>query len=292
MLKSHSSKRVAVATVLFAVATPATAAQADFLVVLDPGHGGNDHGTLHEAAGKRLAEKDVTLALAQEASLQLRALGMKVQLTRKDDVDLPLPERTALANRLKADVFVSIHMNGAPGKQDTQAHGIETYILNNTSDESSKRIAHLENSILGGSQTAGGNGGAGESLDVALILKDLRLDANLSESKRLACNVQTELSRTSAQELAALGGKTLAATSYQIQSRGVKQALFHVLLGADMPGILIEAGFLDHPRDREFVLAPAGRIALGRAIARAVDRFRRAKGTPQAQHDIAECRVR
>ncbi len=291
MLKSPFSKtspRIA----LLLWSAFAGVAHADFLVVLDPGHGGNDHGTLHESGGRRLAEKDVTLALAQEAALQLRVMGFKVQLTRKDDSNLALPDRTALANRLKADIFVSIHMNGAPGKHVTQAHGVETYILNNTSDESSKRIARLENSILGGSQTAGVEGNRGESLDVALILKDLTLDANLSESKRLACNVQTELSKTTAQALAALGGKTLAATSYQIQSRGVKQALFHVLLGADMPGILIEAGFLDHPRDREFVLAPAGRIALGRAIARAVDRFRRAKGSPQAQRDITECRVR
>ncbi len=263
-----------------------------FLVVIDPGHGGNDHGTLYESGGKRWAEKDVTLALAQETALQLRSMGMKVQLTRKDDSDLPLPERTRIANRLKADIFISIHMNGAPGLKDSSAHGVETYILNNTSDESSKRIARLENSILTPPAAGPVAQGAESGLDVALILKDLRLDSNLSESKRLACNVQTGLAKATTRSITIPDGKTLEPATYTAQSRGVKQALFHVLLGADMPGILVEAGFLDHPRDRSFVVAPSGRIAIGRAIAQAAQRFRKLKGTAEAKKDIAQCRIR
>ena len=280
---------LAISSLLFLLSHPARA----FLVALDPGHGGHDHGTLFESGGRRFAEKDITLALAQEAALQLRSQGIDVRMTRKEDIDLGLPVRTALANQLKADVFVSIHMNSAPGKKDTQAHGIETYILNNTSDESSKRLAHLENAVLGGSEKAGVAPAAqAEGLDVALILKDLRLDANLSESKRLACYLQTEVARATSRTLSIPGGRQLLPVSYESQSRGVKQALFHVLLGADMPGILVEAGFLDHPRDRDFVLAPAGRIAIGRAVADAVERFRKLKGTEQARQDTAGCRVR
>jgi len=279
----------ALLTIGFLTLSPAQA----FLVALDPGHGGNDHGTLFESGGRRYAEKDITLALAQEVALQLRSQGLDVRLTRKEDIDLGLPARTVLANQLKADVFVSIHMNGAPGQKDTQAHGVETYILNNTSDDSSKRLARLENAVLGGSEKPGtGPAAQAEGLDVALILKDLRLDANLSESKRLACYVQTELARATSRMLLIPGGRQLQPIDYESQSRGVKQALFHVLLGADMPGILIEAGFLDHPRDRDFVLAPAGRISMGRAIAQAVERFRKLKGTEQARNDTAACRVR
>jgi N-acetylmuramoyl-L-alanine amidase len=264
-----------------------------FSVTLDPGHGGADHGTLFEHSGIRIAEKDVTLAIAHEAALQLRSLGIQAELTRKGDQDIPLAERTRMANRQKSQLFISIHMNSAPGHADTGAHGVETYILNNTSDESSKRIARLENSILTPKQPEEeSKPGDPNGLDIALILKDITLDANLGESKRLACYVQTEIARATAQSVPTPRGTPLPATSYGHQSRGVKQALFHVLLGADMPGILIEAGFLDHARDREFVLSPSGRIAIGRAIARAALKFKNLRGTAAAQKDTAQCPVR
>jgi N-acetylmuramoyl-L-alanine amidase len=266
---------------------------ASTLVVLDPGHGGPDHGAIYETGGIQISEKDITLALAQETALQLRSLGMRAELTRSSDQEISLAERTRFANRAKAQLFISIHMNSSPGKSSTGAHGVETFILNNTSDETSRRIARLENSILTPQPTLAGSAESDSpELDVALILKDITLGANLGESKRIACYVQTELARATSQAVPTPQGLALAATSYGHQSRGVKQALFHVLLGADMPGILIEAGFLDHARDRQFVMAPAGRIAIGRAIARAALKFKNLRGTAAAQKDIASCPVK
>jgi N-acetylmuramoyl-L-alanine amidase len=250
-----------------------------FTVVLDPGHGGTDFGTIHDDGKLHLAEKEVTLALAHETSSELRAAGVKVHLTRTEDRVVDLPSRTALANRLKADVFVSLHLNSTTTPMVNDAEGIETYILNNTNDGSSRRLARLENGVLGGHEKETEN----EPLDVALILKDMRLDANLPESKRLACTIQTELVRTASR---------LQKVSYASKSRGVKQALFHVLLGADMPSVLVEVGFLSNARDRALVLRPETRKSLGKALAQALLRFHQHRGTPAARRTLSTCQVR
>jgi N-acetylmuramoyl-L-alanine amidase len=252
----------------------AWAAKRPFKVVIDPGHGGNDHGTTQLIGNVEVMEKQLTLALAQETARILRAKGVVTILTRTDDQDVALGARTALANRLKADVFLSIHMNSTDTPMVVGAEGIETYILNNTSDATSKRLAHLENSVLSPEERAAAE--SPEQLDVALILRDLRLDANLSESKRLACIVQDHL---------------IGTAKAKTRNRGVRQALFHVLLGAEMPSILVETGFLSNPRDRETMQSPKGRHALGAALARAIMSFRDTRGTGQAQLTLSRCKV-
>ncbi len=261
---------------LLASAPWGQAAPRPFRVVLDPGHGGADLGATAEQDGKLLAEKDLTLALALEAKKQLQLRGIQVSLTRSRDAEVPLSERTALANRQKADLFISIHMNSTPsGQRNPSPRGVETFILNNTSSESSLRLAYLENSSnrpnLPEVKTQA------DSADVALILKDLTLDANLSESKRLACAIQDTLVRVT-------GAKGP-------RDRGVKQALFHVLLGADMPSALLEAGFMSSPEDRTQVLQPLTRMKQAIAIAQAVDQFRKDSGTRQARQSLSQCRV-
>lgn len=251
----------------------APAGRKAFHVVIDPGHGGVDQGTIYEDERIRITEKEVTLALAQEAAREIRARGIQVTLTRERDEDVSLGRRTALANKLKADVFVSIHMNSTAGREATElrtAQGIETYILNNTTDATSRRLAKLENTVLG--QEA--KSGTQEQVDVALILRDLTLDANLAESKRLACSVQSAL----------VAGGSRA-------NRGIKQALFHVLLGAEMPSVLLEAGFLTHAKDRAWVLSTAGKRSIGASIAKAMDQFRKLKGTRQALSELSRCKV-
>jgi N-acetylmuramoyl-L-alanine amidase len=245
-----------------------------FRVVIDPGHGGNDHGTIHASGGGRVAEKDVTLTLARRVAAELRSLGMSVYLTRDADEEIDLGARTKLANRLRADAFLSIHMNSAHGGRGAGAEGIETFILNTASDASSRRLAHLENSVLGSAYDTS----TPEATDVALILKDLRLDANLGESKKLACSVQNDL-------VAATGARR------RHRDRGVKQALFHVLLGADMPSVLVEAGFLSSARDRANVLSARGQKVMSRALASAVERFRRSREQPALAHALARCKV-
>lgn len=257
------------------MATPGFGAQGrprPFKVVIDPGHGGGDQGAFQDVEGERISEKDLTLLLAEETAKHLKTHGITAILTRSKDESVPLGERTALANRLKADVFISIHMNSTETPMVSDAEGIESFILNNTSDATSRNLARLENTVLSAEEKA-----AAESPDVALILRDLKLDANLSESKRLACTVQTHL---------ITAGKAL-----HVKNRGVKQALFHVLLGAEMPSILVEAGFVSNPHDRQMVLDPKSRRVLGSAIARALVRFRDLRKTPQARLTLSRCKV-
>lgn len=247
-------------------------------VVIDPGHGGADFGTIFKKPPIQLSEKDVTLVLARETARQLRERGYRVTLTRETDKDMPLPDRTALANKLGADLFISIHMNSASDPAAGDAQGIETYFLNNATDESSRRLARLENAVL--RQEPGSKLNKAEQDDVALILKDLRLDANLDSSKLLACLIQERIVSAAAEK-----------TSIVPRNRGVRQALFYVLLGADMPSVLVEAGFLSNARDRAAVLTPAGQRAIGLALSDAIEEFRRSRGTPRAFAGLSRCKV-
>ncbi|MGZ3696945.1 MAG: N-acetylmuramoyl-L-alanine amidase family protein [Bdellovibrionota bacterium] len=240
-----------------------------FRVVIDPGHGGADLGTVYSDGRTRVAEKDLTLALAHQVARDLKAKGVQVILTRTGDRELPLASRTSLANRLGADVFLSIHMNSTQEHGNADAEGIETYILNSTTDASSRRLAHIENSVISRTRPR-----SAEQADIALILKDLRLDANLPESKRLACLVQKNLVNTRG-----------------VKSRGVKQALFHVLLGADMPSVLVEAGFLSSTQDRSWALSAQGQKKMGQSIARSIELFRKTKNTRFANLTLSSCKV-
>jgi len=236
-------------------------------VVIDPGHGGIDEGTVFENKKNRVTEKALTLLLARQVAQELKAKKISVTLTRNDDREVPLGERTALANRMGADLFLSIHINSAK----TDAQGIETFILNNTTDESSRRLAQLENTVLASDDLSQ------ENVDLALILRDLKLDANLSESKRLACTIQNHLVAR------------ISKGTHPLKNRGIKQALFHVLLGAEMPSALVEAGFLSHSNDRSFMISTMGQKAIGTAIASAIDQFRRQKGSPKNQNLFKIC---
>ncbi len=265
-----------------ASAAPAKTPKKSFVVVLDPGHGGTDFGAIHKEGAKRTSEKDLALLLAQETARQLRTKGLLVTLTRTKDEDMTLTNRTAMANKLGADVFVSIHLNATPIRHESEASGIETYILNNATDATSKRLAYLENSenpVLAKTNPADENDSAPKGTDVALILKDLRLDANLPESKRLACSIQGRLVHI------------VSARDQGAKDRGVRQALFYVLLGADMPSVLVEAGFMGNPRDRQRVLSVSGRKSIALSIATAIEEFRTTRGTPFASSLLSRCKV-
>jgi N-acetylmuramoyl-L-alanine amidase len=240
------------------------AAAKPFTVVIDPGHGGTDQGATYSVGGLEYKEKDLTLLLSKQIARQLNAQRISAQLTRNDDKDVPLQDRTAMANRLKADLFLSVHLNSTiDANPSAHGHGVETYFLSTSTNDSSKRLADLENSVLKGSianpyQQEG---------SVGLILKDLILQGNLSGSKRLANLIQT---------------KVVNATSTPInraqRNRGVKQALFYVLLGADMPSILLEAGFLQNPTDRNWVATLPGRQKMGKAVVDAILEFKKTNG--------------
>lgn len=190
------------------------------MVVIDPGHGGEEDGAIGVDGVK---EKDVVLEIALMLEELLRdRLRADTILTRRNDADISLEERTALANSNNADLFVSIHANASVYKT---AKGIETYYLDNTNDRSSLKLAERENASL---KKLGSD-------DLSFILSDLIQNAKLDESITLAHYVQSSLHAT------------LARYYKGVKDLGVKKAPFYVLVGAHMPCVLTEVSFIDHP---------------------------------------------
>jgi N-acetylmuramoyl-L-alanine amidase len=224
--------------------------RAGTVVVLDPGHGGDDQGAKGPSGE---LEKDITLAVARATSTALQAAGVVARLTREGNESLALVDRTAAANRLQAAVFVSIHANASPAKG---ARGTETYFMSaDASDPLAAQAAEREN--------------AGSSHDnVQLILWDLAHVANLNSSARLARAIQDRLN--------ALQG---------IKDRGVRQAPFVVLTGATMPAALVEVGFLSNPEEAQRLTSRDGQEQVASALAGAIVDFLRnapATSTPTA----------
>ena len=261
------------------LANAAWAIPRPFLVVLDPGHGGNDTGATVHSGATTLSEKQVTLELAKQVGAELMRRGVRVALTRNTDRDIPLSERTAIANKLGASVFISLHLNSSEAGPEGPAEGVETYILNNSTDNSSKRLADLENAVLQGSTANSLSPASAGAGDVALIVKDLMLDGNLGESQRLACAVQNQIVNVT------------STPSTRYRNRGVKQALFYVLLGADMPSVLVEAGFLNNPRDRSIVTSAFAQRRISQAITSAILEFKAGYGRVGNFTALGRCKV-
>ena len=213
-------------------------------IVLDPGHGGAETGAI---GSQGTTEKDLNLLIARSLKRTLeRRLPVSVVLTRDSDVELPLESRPAIANQNKADLFISLHFNASFGKR---AHGAETYFLSReASDQLAALAAETEN------QYGASNG---PEADLKLILWDLAQSYHLSSSQRFATLVQEELNL-------ALG----------LRDRGVKQAPFKVLMGAEMPAVLVELGFLSNPEEETKLQSPAYHNELVNALVRAVVRFK------------------
>ena len=209
-------------------------------IVIDPGHGGSNTGAQGPAG---TLEKELTLQLARAFSAQLqRRLPVRVVLTRNEDAELPLDTRVAVANQQKADLFISLHLNSSPGQG---VQGAETYFLSMVaSDDRAAQSAQAEN--------------AGDPLiDLQLILWDLAQSHHMTESQRLAGLIQEELNE-----------------ALELRNRGVKQAPFRVLMGAAMPAVLVELGFLTNPREEERLNDPLYRARLADALVDAVSRYR------------------
>jgi N-acetylmuramoyl-L-alanine amidase len=223
-----------------------TAPRAIRRIVVDAGHGGQDPG----AIGRRgLQEKDVTLDMARRLAAELKRDGFEVVLTRGDDRFVSLGGRTQLANGAHGDLFVSLHANANPRRNRT---GIETYVLNMTDDRYAVRLAAREN----GADAADEGGG-----DVRRILTDLNAKASAGSSRRLAEAIQRQLCAA------------VRTRFGDARDLGVKSALFHVLLGARMPAVLVETGFISNPAEEKRLATPEYRAEVARAVARAVHDF-------------------
>ncbi len=229
----------------------AASREAPFLVVLDPGHGGDQDGAL---APDGTREKDLTLAIAQRVGAALRKRGVRVVLTRTGDLSVPLANRAAIANAIKADVFLSIHLNSMPtAEQRRHTSGIETYFLSaDATDAHATAVAARENA-----DRLAGEDELDPSDPVAAILSDLADADSLAGSSRLAYDVHERL-------VATLGA----------EDRKVKQAPFYVLAGARMPAALLELGFISHPADAARLVTRAYQERIAEAVAEAVQAYR------------------
>jgi N-acetylmuramoyl-L-alanine amidase len=211
-------------------------------VVIDAGHGGNDAGT-HGPSG--LLEKDVVLdvALKLGALLQER-LGSEVVYTRSDDTYIPLEERTRIANERKADLFLSIHANSSPYRM---VGGVETYYLNFTTSKAALDLAAKENAS---SQSS--------IFDLKDVLAKIAMKDKIDESREFATSVQSSLF--------ALSSKNNTAA----KNRGIKKAPFVVLIGASMPSVLAEIGFLTNSTDEALLKKPEHREKIAEALYKGV----------------------
>ena len=214
-------------------------------VMIDPGHGGKDSGAMGPKGTK---EKDVVLAVAKQLRWFLRKrMKAKVKLTRTKDKYLTLDERNRMAEKWNADVFISLHVNASPNKD---RRGVETYYLNNTTNRASIKLARQENKYSGRSLK-----------DIERIVLTMLQNYNAEESKDLSKNVQRGL----VGQLSKNYGK--------VEDRGVKNALFYVLVGARCPGILVEMSFISNPAEEKRLKLKhyQSNIALG--ITKGIEKF-------------------
>jgi N-acetylmuramoyl-L-alanine amidase len=206
-------------------------------VVLDPGHGGHDAGT-HGPSG--LTEKELVLDVSQRlAALLQDRLGSEVVLTRTDDTYVPLEGRTKIANEAKADLFLSIHANSSPVKSVT---GVETYYLNFTTSRSALDLAARENAPAESS-----------IFDLKDVVEKIALKDKIDESREFASRLQTSL-------------YTLTKTNTPAKNRGIKKAPFVVLIGAQMPSVLAEIGFLTNSTDEALMRKTDHRQKIAEAL--------------------------
>jgi N-acetylmuramoyl-L-alanine amidase len=215
-------------------------------IVIDPGHGGHDPGTM----AKGLTEAALTLdvALRLEKLLQ-KELGIEVILTRRTDVYVPLEERTAIANRHNADLFLSIHVNSS---RNTGAKGVETYFLSFASSPEAEAVAARENSAS-----------SREMHQLPDLIKAITLNNKLDESRDLAGMVQDALV------------SNLKRSNKDVRSRGVKKAPFVVLIGAAMPSVLAEISFITNRQELSLLKTSAYKDRIAQALSSAVLRYRR-----------------
>jgi N-acetylmuramoyl-L-alanine amidase len=213
-------------------------------VVIDPGHGGHDPGTMNKNG---LREKDIVLDVALRLRTLLEKDRFEVVMTRDRDVFIPLEERTAIANSKGADLFVSIHVNAA---RSTKPRGTETYFLNLATTPDAEEVAARENAVT-----------TRRVSELQSILQKVLNNEKITESRELARRLQTSLSTS------------LYSSTTDFRNRGVKTAPFYVLLGAQMPSVLVETAYLTNRRDAELLGDEAFRQKLAESIAGGIRRY-------------------
>lgn len=212
-------------------------------IVVDAGHGGKDPGT---RAGS-LREKDIVLDIARQVRDELIAAGFEVIMTRDTDVFVPLEKRAFIANDSGADLFLSIHANAA---RSHRARGLETFYLNLADSPEAEEVAARENATA-----------RVRMADMPKLIEQIMNNNRIDESRELAGAMQRAMAR-----------RVLGKVEHPL-NRGVKTAGFHVLLGAKMPAILVEVGFVSNRTEAKLLRTDAHRKKLASAIADGVSRY-------------------
>ncbi len=217
-----------------------------YKILIDPGHGAHDAG----AVGGGYKEKDIVLQIARRVYKKLKTLGFNVYMTRYRDKFVKLSKRTRKANRINADLFISIHANSVKNRNKALiAHGIETYFLDKARTARAKRIAAIENrSVLSNKDYA----------TKEVLLNAVFLGPKVQLSNRLAIDVQKEIL------------KSLKSRYSYVKDGGVRGAPFRVLVGAQMPAILIETGYISNPKERRHLLSSSYQDALASGIVKGI----------------------
>jgi N-acetylmuramoyl-L-alanine amidase len=215
-------------------------------IVIDPGHGGHDTGTIGPHG---LMEKDVCLDVALRLGrlIAQKLPGAEVIYTRKDDTFVSLEQRTAIANKAHADLFISIHANAS---HDPDARGIETYYLNFATSAEAMDVATRENAT------------SDESLhNLQDLIQKIAQNEKIEESKELAGDIQDTLSQR------------LQLVSHRERNRGVKKAPFVVLIGANMPSVLSEISFVSNPSDERLLRKASQRQRIADGLYRGISSY-------------------
>jgi N-acetylmuramoyl-L-alanine amidase len=216
-------------------------------IVIDPGHGGHDPGAQHKKLTEASLVLDVSLRLEQ---LLLKQPGVEVVLTRRTDAYVPLEERTAVANREDADLFLSIHANAS---RNRDAHGVETYFLNFATTRDAEAVAARENATSDQNMRR-----------LPTIIKAITLNNKLDESRDFATLVQRAMIQR------------LRSANRDVRDLGVKQAPFVVLIGAGMPSVLAEISFLTNSKEHKLLQTPAYRQRIAEALLAGVLKYQKA----------------
>ncbi len=227
-------------------------------IVIDPGHGGHDLGTIGPGG---LYEKDLVLSIARELQeLLMQRMGAEVSLTRTSDIFLSLEERTAIANQHRADLFVSIHANSSRIRSTS---GVETYYLNFAKTGAEREIAARENASA-----------ASSIHELEDLVKKIAQADKASESRELAFMVQKNLYS---------GSKRVIPST---QNRGVRSAPFIVLIGANMPSILVEVAFISNPGVEKLLKKEANQGHLVKALFSGIEDYMKTLGSELVQNRI------
>ncbi len=217
------------------------------IIVIDPGHGGKDPGAV---GYKKYREKIVVMQVAAKLTKILKRAGHTVYLTRSSDKFIKLKNRTKLANNKNADIFVSIHANAVPKRNAKKAHGIETYFLSPARSKRSQNAAAKENSAdLSAMNTYGKQS----------FLNFLSREKILASNKLAIDLQQGMLSKVKKQ--------------YKIKDGGVRPGPFWVLVGAQMPAVLVEIGFISHPTEAKKMVNRKYQDQLAQGLAEGIERY-------------------